>query len=116
MAWDSEEIRNEREFGWFREHEKELIENARKKRTEAEQARVAAAEKAERSAHLGRCPRCGAAMTSHTVEEVAVDKCPSCEGIFFDRGELETVLLRHDAHRRGFFRKLLGFHHEEPGG
>ena len=38
------------------------------------------------------------------------EKCSSCEGIFFDRGELETLLLRHDTHRRGFFRRLLGFH------
>jgi len=38
------------------------------------------------------------------------EKCPQCEGIFFDRGELETLLLKHDAHRRGFFRRLLGFH------
>jgi hypothetical protein len=112
MVWDSDEIRKEREYGWFREHEKELLENARRKRIEAEQARAAAAAAAEWAAQSGRCPRCGASMATTRIEDVEVDKCPSCEGIFFDRGELETVLLRHDAHRRGFFRRLLGFEKE----
>jgi Zn-finger nucleic acid-binding protein len=49
-------------------------------------------------------------MQTQSIEGVEVEKCPQCEGIFFDRGELETLLLKHDAHRRGFFRRLLGFH------
>jgi Zn-finger nucleic acid-binding protein len=111
MAWDSDEIRKEREYGWFREHEKDLIEAAKRRRLEAEKARADAAAAADRAV-TGRCPRCGTPLQTSRIEEVEVDKCPSCEGIFFDRGELETVLLRHDAHRRGFFRKLLGFHGE----
>jgi Transcription factor zinc-finger len=106
--WDSAEIRRERESGWFKEHEAELIERAREKRREAERARLAAESLAERAEHRGRCPRCGERMKLDRVEEIDVEKCPACEGIFFERGELETLLLRHDSHRRGFFRKLLG--------
>jgi Zn-finger nucleic acid-binding protein len=110
--WDTAELRREREYGWFRQHEAELIEQARRRRAEAEALRKASEEQQIREAHRSRCPKCGAAMSTNRIEEIEVDKCPSCEGIFFDRGELETLLLRHDAHRRGFFRKLLGFHPE----
>ena len=51
-------------------------------------------------------------MRRDQIEDIEVEKCPACQGIFFRRGELEEVLLRHDAHRRGFFRQLLGFHRD----
>lgn len=112
--WDPAEIRREREFGWFREHEAELIENARRRRIEAGEARkrieAQAAGKSTTGASAARlCPNCSRPMAADRIEGVEIEKCPSCEGFFFDRGELETVLLRHDAHRRGFFRRLLGF-------
>ena len=107
--WDTAEIRREREFGWFRQHEAELIEQARQRRREARAVEQASHPEETRQAPPQRCPRCGTEMESDRIEGIDVEKCPSCEGIFFRRGELEEVLLRHDAHRRGFFRKLLGF-------
>jgi len=109
LRWDTAEIRREREFGWFRQHEAELIEEARRRRREA-QARESAARMAKlRADEPWRCPRCRTEMQRDRIEDIEVEKCPSCQGIFFRRGELEEVLLRHDAHRRGFFRQLLGF-------
>jgi hypothetical protein len=116
MHWDSAEIRREREFGWFRQHEAEMMEEARRRRLEANRARQDAASEADRAEHRGRCPKCGDRMTGDLIEEIAVERCPSCEGMFFDRGELETLLLRHDGHRRGFFRRLLGFPGNEEHG
>jgi ribosomal protein L37AE/L43A len=110
--WDTAELRRDREYGWFRQHEAELIEQARRRRAEAEALRKASEEQRARDSHRGHCPRCGASMQTDRIEEIEIDKCPSCEGIFFDRGELEAVLLRHDTRRRGFFRKLLGFHED----
>jgi ribosomal protein L37AE/L43A len=111
--WDTAEIRREREFGWFKQHEAELIEQARQRRREARALERASHPEETRDQQTWRCPRCGRQMQADRIEDIEVEKCPSCEGIFFRRGELEEVLLRHDAHRRGFFRKLLGFH-EEP--
>ena len=37
------------------------------------------------------CPRCGRSMARRPVGEVTVDVCPNCEGIWMDRGELETA-------------------------
>ena len=109
--WDGAALRQEREDGWFREHEAEMIETARRRRAEA--APAVRRQTEEESALSRHCPNDGAAMARDRIEEIEVDRCGTCGGIFFDRGELETLLLRHDGHRRGFFRKLLGF---EEGG
>ena len=45
------------------------------------------------------CPKCPeGALVALTVDEVEVDRCPTCEGIFFDRAELGELLDR-DAER-----------------
>ena len=69
------------------------------------------------------CPRCGARleeMRYSTVSDLMIDRCPSCEGIFLDRGELyklESIsakldsftarLMRSlkDIDKRGYFKK-----------
>jgi Zn-finger nucleic acid-binding protein len=53
-------------------------------------------------------------MGVESISGIEVEKCSSCEGIFFDRGELEQLLVKHDSERRGFFRRLLGFAEESP--
>jgi hypothetical protein len=108
--WDTEELRREREEGWFRANEARLIEEARAKRLAAERQHQTEEADIRRVLYWKKCPKCGADMQTATIDGVDVEKCPQCEGIFFDRGELETLLLKHDTHRRGFFRRLLGFH------
>src|SRR4029453_2992521 len=112
MKWDSEGIRREREYGWFLEHEEELIKKARARRLEARRARETAESEKERLLHWRKCPECGIDLHVETIEGGEAAKWAGCEGIFFNRGDLETLLLRHDEHRRGFFRRLLGFHSE----
>ncbi len=110
MHWDTREIRRERESGWFKQNDAKLIEAARQKRLEAQKERQTAEAEERRRAHWRKCPKCGSDMALQAIEGVEVERCSSCEGIFFDRGELDLLLLKHDRHRRGFFRKLLGFH------
>ena len=112
MKWDSEAIRREREYGWFLEHEEELIKTAQAKRLEAKRARETEESEERRLLHWRRCPECGSDLHVETIEGVDAAKCSGCEGVFFNRGELERLLLRHDEHRRGFFRRLLGFHRD----
>jgi Zn-finger nucleic acid-binding protein len=37
------------------------------------------------------CPADGALLQTHQVSNVAVDRCPSCGGVWLDGGELELV-------------------------
>ena len=60
-----------------------------------------------REQHFMRCPKCGHEMKEETLESVTIDRCSFCEGIFFDAGELDQVLLKREDDRRGFFRKLV---------
>jgi Zn finger protein HypA/HybF involved in hydrogenase expression len=105
-----DEVRK-REDEWFVAHEKELLAGARLERAKRERERAALTEEAERvrlrTEHFMRCPKCGHEMKEETLEGVSVDRCSHCEGIYFDAGELDQVLLKHDAGRRGFFRKLV---------
>jgi hypothetical protein len=112
MPWDSEEIRRGRENDWFRQNEQKLIEAARKRREQEARESESTEARARRELHWRKCPKCGSDMSVETISGVEVEKCGSCEGVFFDRGELEQLLLKHETERRGFFRRLLGFAEE----
>ena len=38
------------------------------------------------------CPNCNASMSEVSRHGVAFDMCPSCRGVWLDRGELEKVI------------------------
>jgi len=38
-----------------------------------------------------KCPKCGAGLTALPVDDVTVDKCQSCDGIWLEYGELEKL-------------------------
>ena len=41
-----------------------------------------------------KCPVDGTGLLSMYIEEVVLDYCPECSGIWFDRGELHKVLAK----------------------
>jgi hypothetical protein len=41
-----------------------------------------------------RCPKDGTALASIDQHGVMVEECPKCGGLWFDKGELETVAKR----------------------
>lgn len=43
---------------------------------------------------LGRCPRCGTPLDERTVDEVPIDVCDGCGGVWLDKGELEQLIER----------------------
>lgn len=38
------------------------------------------------------CPRCSSPMNELVKAGIALDQCSNCEGIYFDKGELETLV------------------------
>jgi hypothetical protein len=54
--------------------------------------------------HWMRCPKCGEKMVEFKLLDILVDQCIGCNGLFFDNGELETLLDVSD--RRGFFKSI----------
>jgi Zn-finger nucleic acid-binding protein len=46
-----------------------------------------------------KCVKCSGKLVTVTLEGMAVDQCPQCRGIWFDLGELKTVLEQEDLKR-----------------
>jgi len=42
-----------------------------------------------------QCPKCHVGMTLTKVAGISVEKCPLCEGTFFDKGEVETLIRKN---------------------
>jgi Zn-finger nucleic acid-binding protein len=38
------------------------------------------------------CPKCGEALRSYERNNVTIDQCAGCRGIFLDRGELDRLI------------------------
>ena len=102
---------NKREDEWFLRNEKQLLDAARAARLKREAER-AAKEKADetkrlKDLHFMKCPKCGHDMKEEKLQNVTIERCSRCEGIFFDAGELEAVFRQQAEQRRSFFRKLM---------
>ncbi len=86
---------------YFHEKEAEQLKQVRAKLDATRKQR--AADQAKET-HWMKCPKCGADMTEIELEGIMVDKCGGCQGMFFDRGELELMLVNKKA--LGPLRKL----------
>ena len=92
-AWDDRKKSLEEEY--FRRQEQEAIEKLRAER-EAEAARAAAL----------KCPRCDGILSEMSYEDVLVDRCGSCHGVWLDAGELERLTEREE--RTSWLGRLFG--------
>ena len=79
--WDEREKSLEDEY--FRRKEQELIEKLRAKR--------------EADASVIHCPKCEGTLDEITYEDVQVDRCNKCGGIWLDAGELERLTQKEES-------------------
>jgi uncharacterized protein len=91
------------EDDYFKKQELEWIN---KRRAELDAERAKASRSTADHPHWMRCPKCGSGMDEVSMESVKVDRCTSCGGIYFDKGELELVTRSQQP--AGLFRKLFG--------
>ena len=59
----------------------------------------------DRREHFMKCPKCGGDLKERDFEDVKVDVCPDCHGIWLDQGEIG--LMRHIHESRGPFSRLM---------
>jgi rubrerythrin len=74
---------------YFARRDRELIEKMK-------QEQVATQDATLRQQALLRCPKCGDQLTTLQHHGVTVEECPSCKGMWLDRGELETLAQREN--------------------
>jgi hypothetical protein len=104
MSSNIEPTGYDQEEATFKEKEREAIAALRAK---LDAQRASAAESQAKSAHWMRCPKCGGQMTEKRHENVNVDVCGSCGGIYFDAGELD-LLLKHEKEASTLLGRLFG--------
>ena len=67
-----------------------------------------------------RCPSCGSRLVELERSDVLIDACPTCRGIWLDRGQLDKILGMERRMERGgeadedFFREMEGRRRSEP--
>jgi Zn-finger nucleic acid-binding protein len=57
------------------------------------------AKRAERASHYMKCPKCGADLRVEGHWGIEVDRCPECDGLWFDAGEAQRLVALNE--RRG---------------
>ena len=88
---------SEREEDFYNENE-EFLNNRRNLLDEKRHDRK---NKRSKDPHWLKCPKCACQMHEFKLLDIIVEQCEGCSGLFFDNGELETLLGISD--RRGFF-------------
>jgi len=78
------------------EKEAEFIartEYQRLRNMEAEKQKKLAEEEKKKlkDLHFMRCPKCGMNLVEIDYKNIKIDKCSSCDGVWLDAGELESV-------------------------
>jgi hypothetical protein len=78
---------------YFFEKNKKLIQE---RRNALDQQRDKTLEENKKKAFWMICPKCGSDMKEENLMGIFIDQCSGCNGIYFDNGELETMLKASD--------------------
>jgi Zn-finger nucleic acid-binding protein len=109
MTYDAHRTEDE----WFAQHERDLIEDLKRERIRREQEVADVFKKEEtqkqKELHWMKCPQCGSELYLQHVHGIAIDVCQICDGIHFDRSEIENLLLKPQKERRLIVSWILPF-------
>ena len=82
-----DERRRGLEEEYFHRKNKEAIEKLREKMKVAQEAKAAGASSMT-------CPRCGGSLKESRFDEVTIDTCEKCGGVWLDASELQQLTQR----------------------
>jgi ribosomal protein S27E len=85
---------------YFHKQDAELVQKLREKR-DAERAAN------EKKSHFMKCPKCGNDLKELSQDQVSVDVCSNCGGLWLDAGELDVIRKVKENRFAGFFNDLL---------
>jgi Zn-finger nucleic acid-binding protein len=79
--------KNEDEYIWVQEMQQRMA-----KLEKGQQAESEAVKRHLKEAHWMHCPKCGQKLSPEKCGSVEIDVCPSCKGVWLDKGELGTIV------------------------
>lgn len=91
MADIFDERRRGLEEDYFRRKDRESLQRLREHLRAGE---------ADPAAATLQCPRCPGKLHQETFEDVTIDRCDTCHGIWLDAGELEQIAGEESAPNR----------------
>lgn len=97
MSNPLDDRRKSLEEEYFHRKNQEAIEKLREKMKVGEEAKAAGISSMN-------CPRCDGSLHESKFEEIAIDTCDKCGGVWLDSGELEQVTRKEKG--SGWFSRL----------
>ncbi len=96
MSNPLDDRRKSLEEEYFHRKNQEAIEKLREKMKVSEEAKAAGISSM-------KCPRCDGSLNDINFEEVSIDPCDKCGGVWLDSGELEQLTRKE---KGGWFSRL----------
>jgi uncharacterized protein len=96
MSNPLDDRRKSLEEEYFHRKNQEALEKLREKMKVAEEAKAAGISSM-------KCPRCDGSLSEAKFEEVSIDTCDKCGGVWLDSGELEQLTRKE---KGGWFSRL----------
>lgn len=81
-------------------------ERLARRREEAARQKAARERDERRALHFMKCPKCGADLATESYKGIQVDRCTECKGVWFDAGEVESLVDSGGGAIQGFFGDL----------
>ena len=79
-------------------------ENLKKKETE-KQKRLEEGERQQlKELHYMCCPKCGMRLIELDYQDIKIDQCSGCQGIWLDQGELEHIVALEKNKQNSLFK------------
>jgi Zn-finger nucleic acid-binding protein len=78
----------------------------KKLRAELDRKREEEFKKKSKETHWMKCPKCGSDLQEINYQNVMIDRCNECKGLWFDHGELEILIRGQSQATKVFFMKI----------
>ena len=94
--------KREKEEQYFAEQE---LKKRKQLREKLDNERVALKKDQLKTDHWMKCPKCGHDLIEKCYEDVLIDMCTGCQGVWLDEGEMELLLEGRNA--KGFISRFM---------
>ncbi len=94
---------SDREDEFFIKLDRKLIKEIR---SELDKRRADEDEQKRKEDHWMKCPKCGSDLQEINYQNVVIDRCIECKGIWLDKGELNLLIEGQAQLTKGFTNKL----------
>ena len=94
---------SDREDEFFIKLDQKLIKEIR---SELDKGRADEDKQKRKENHWMKCPKCGSDLQEINYQNVVIDRCIECRGIWLDMGELNLLIEGQAQLTKGFVNKL----------